>query len=1012
MRRCAVASGVNSVSSSRCRCPPPMACMARHAVPAHAALRRATSCGLTSSSSSSATAAPHHGTSTVACRSGGSSLDKQVAQGTAQGTSAASDMQRSKKALDKKQAKEKQLAKDTGTGPVPVADMQRKKGCCYGCGSRLQIEVPLGAGYVEPEKYATKKTHRQLDKVLCERCAELCNGAMIPGVMDFNQRLAEQRAKVAAAAAATAAASPLDPQLEARVELLGKALISPEELRDQLMEVRGKKAVVVMLVDLLDAAGSLMTKVRDMVGKNPMILVGTKLDLLPEGSHPRDVAEWLMDSATRKRLNVVSVHLVSSHTGEGVPQATAKICRERKGRDVYVIGAANVGKSAFVRAMLRDMGKFDGDNFDPAAMANGRFLPVESAMPGTTLGIIPLQAFATGGTLYDTPGVHLHHRIPHMLSPEELRAIHPRKRLAAFVPPTPLELTRPDQVDEIEGDTGTGADVASSNDQGDEIGNAADSAAVRGRRQQTAAQAAASAAKAQPVSGTYVWGGLARIDVLAAPPSTTLSFVGPQVLRVYSMPLLRADQSFELEAGADTADSAQAGAGPSSRASATATTADGGGGKKGKKQPSELVVTRSVTERGGLVPHDLLVAAAGGAGGVGVGGRSGALADIAISGLPGWVTFWAPRAKHNLRVRVWAPRGVEVFLRPPLPSVSPLSEQQSGSKNAKEVDGEMSEAQLRAIVEEYGDAAGGFKPVNAGWWEAAANELDFENMKISFGDDKDEDDEDEDNEGSKDGGQGDEGEVEDDEEDELEAGSTVRVVSATVEDILRRPRLEDFEDMADGNGEDADDYDTGFDGGRGAGRRAGGRGAAGRQAEGGHGRKTSSDYWGVTWEKGRSAWAARLWNPETQRMERCGRYASEEDAARAYDCATVKLRGPDVKRNFPDEIISEPPVSLGDERTQRKSSRCISVGWRKENSKWVSTLRDSQTKSVKHLGYFATEVEAAWKHDVEALKQGPEVPDNKLNFSIQVRTNPSGPPPHWLLDGKPEPEQPCGGCAS
>jgi nitric-oxide synthase len=32
---------------------------------------------------------------------------------------------------------------------------------------------------------------------------------------------------------------------------------------------------------------------------------------------------------------------------------TGKICRERKGRDVYVIGAANVGKSAFVRAMLK-----------------------------------------------------------------------------------------------------------------------------------------------------------------------------------------------------------------------------------------------------------------------------------------------------------------------------------------------------------------------------------------------------------------------------------------------------------------------------------------------------------------------------------------------------------------------------------------------------------------------------------------------------------------------------------
>jgi hypothetical protein len=41
-----------------------------------------------------------------------------------------------------------------------------------------------------------------------------------------------------------------------------------------------------------------------------------------------------------------------------------------------------------------------GGNFDAAAMATSRYLPVESAMPGTTLGLIPLQAFETGGTLY------------------------------------------------------------------------------------------------------------------------------------------------------------------------------------------------------------------------------------------------------------------------------------------------------------------------------------------------------------------------------------------------------------------------------------------------------------------------------------------------------------------------------------------------------------------------------------------------------------------------------------
>jgi hypothetical protein len=48
----------------------------------------------------------------------------------------------------------------------------------------------------------------------------------------------------------------------------------------------------------------------------------------------------------------------------------------------------------------QDMSLFDGGNFDPAARSSSRYLPVESPMPGTTLGIIPLQAFVSGGTLF------------------------------------------------------------------------------------------------------------------------------------------------------------------------------------------------------------------------------------------------------------------------------------------------------------------------------------------------------------------------------------------------------------------------------------------------------------------------------------------------------------------------------------------------------------------------------------------------------------------------------------
>ena len=44
---------------------------------------------------------------------------------------------------------------------------------------------------------------------------------------------------------------------------------------------------------------------------------------------------------------------VSSKSNLNVPAAVAAIRRERKGRDVFVMGAANVGKSAFIRALVR-----------------------------------------------------------------------------------------------------------------------------------------------------------------------------------------------------------------------------------------------------------------------------------------------------------------------------------------------------------------------------------------------------------------------------------------------------------------------------------------------------------------------------------------------------------------------------------------------------------------------------------------------------------------------------------
>jgi hypothetical protein len=129
-----------------------------------------------------------------------------------------------------------------------------------------------------------------------------------------------------------------------------------------------------------------------------------------------------------------------------------------------------------------------------------------------------------------------------------------------------------------------------------------------------------------------------------------------------------------------------------------------------------------------------------------------------------------------------------------------------------------------------------------------------------------------------------------------------------------------------------------------------------------------------------SSYHVQMADPQTKRQRKIGSYASEEDAARAYDFAAVQAHGPGVKRNFSGEAISEPPVALGEERKQQKSSRYVGVCWSKGNSSWVVRLYDPQSQRTLHVGCFASEEDAARAYDFAAVARGP---DAKRNFLLR-----------------------------
>ena len=137
---------------------------------------------------------------------------------------------------------------------------------------------------------------------------------------------------------------------------------------------------------------------RSAIGTIPIILAVNKIDLMPRASE-RDL-RYMQRRLRDRGLNCTDVYAVSAHTGAGVDELAEGVLRSLGGRDVFVIGAANVGKSSLVRAltqMIAENVKYN-EQSTSAKKRKQRLLdmPVTSShLPGTTLQAIRVPCFAS-----------------------------------------------------------------------------------------------------------------------------------------------------------------------------------------------------------------------------------------------------------------------------------------------------------------------------------------------------------------------------------------------------------------------------------------------------------------------------------------------------------------------------------------------------------------------------------------------------------------------------------------
>ena len=243
--------------------------------------------------------------------------------------------------------------------------MSKLSRTCTGCGVTTQSEDPQKLGYVPPHKQ-----HDFAEDLLCMRCFRMRH---------YN-------------------------------EILPVELQEADFLKG-LSTIAQSKSLVVQLVDLFDFEGSLIPGIHRHIGNNPLFLFANKVDLFPKSTKLSKLKRWIETAARENGIFPVGVHLLSAAKGWYMDEAMEKIERFRDGRDVYVIGTANVGKSTLINQLLKL-----GDRI------------TISRYPGTTLDNIRIP-LPSGGAIIDTPGVLMRDRMSEWLTPQELKIVLPRHPL-------------------------------------------------------------------------------------------------------------------------------------------------------------------------------------------------------------------------------------------------------------------------------------------------------------------------------------------------------------------------------------------------------------------------------------------------------------------------------------------------------------------------------------------------------------------------------------------------------
>lgn len=171
-------------------------------------------------------------------------------------------------------------------------------------------------------------------------------------------------------------------------------------------KIKKENKLILFLCDILTIDKSI-NEINNFNGN--IILVITKKDLLPKSVKEYKIISYIENNY---KLNVIDKIFINSKKNYNLDLLMNLINKYKKGKEVYLVGNTNAGKSTLINALIKNY-------------SNKESFITTSIMPATTLDIIKIN-LNDNLTLIDTPGIVYNENYITLSDKKDIKKIMPK----------------------------------------------------------------------------------------------------------------------------------------------------------------------------------------------------------------------------------------------------------------------------------------------------------------------------------------------------------------------------------------------------------------------------------------------------------------------------------------------------------------------------------------------------------------------------------------------------------